>query len=47
MKTTIVCPCGVQIRGDNEDDLVVKTQAHLHDVHDREYSRDEILFMAY
>jgi predicted small metal-binding protein len=48
MKTQLHCPCGEQIRGVDEDDLVEKTQKHLREEHDgREYSRDEILFMAY
>jgi hypothetical protein len=42
------CPCGELIVGDDEDDLVAKTQAHLADKHPgRDYSRDEILFLAY
>lgn len=48
MKTQLHCPCGEQIKGVDEDDLVEKTQKHLRDEHDgREYTRDEILFMAY
>ncbi|MBY8847768.1 DUF1059 domain-containing protein [Saccharothrix longispora] len=48
MKRNIACPCGEHITGEDEDDLVTKTQEHLkanHPGHD--YSRDEILFMAY
>lgn len=48
MKTHLTCPCGEAIEGTNEDDLVTKVQAHLaqnHPGHD--YSRDEILFMAW
>ncbi|MDN5913746.1 MAG: DUF1059 domain-containing protein [Pseudonocardia sp.] len=48
MKRNLNCPCGVQITGENEDDLVTKTQEHLAANHpDHEYSRDEILFIAY
>jgi hypothetical protein len=48
MKRTLDCPCGERIRGENEDDLVEKAQAHLAERHpDLEYSRDEILFMAF
>jgi len=48
MKTQLHCPCGEQIKGTDEDDLVEKTLKHLRDEHDgREYTRDEILFMAY
>ncbi|MEV4236143.1 MULTISPECIES: DUF1059 domain-containing protein [Nocardia] len=48
MKRNLNCPCGEQIVGTDEDDLVEKTKAHLaanHPGHD--YSRDEILFIAY
>lgn len=48
MKTRLNCPCGEQIRGSDEDDLVERTLAHLaqqHPTHD--YTRDEILFIAY
>jgi predicted small metal-binding protein len=48
VKTRLTCPCGDRIEGKDEDDLVTKVQEHLtrkHPGHD--YSRDEILFMAY
>ena len=47
MKTMITCPCGEYIQGEDEDDLVAKAQAHLHEMHNRTYGRDEILFMAF
>ena len=41
------CPCDVTIRGEDDDELVAKVQAHLAAEHSgREYSREEILFMA-
>ena len=47
-KRTLDCPCGVRLKGDDEDDLVAKAQQHLKDRHPgMEYSRDEILFMAF
>ncbi|WP_323791488.1 DUF1059 domain-containing protein [Nocardioides sp.] len=47
MKTLMNCPCGEQIRGADEDELVEKTQAHLAAEHPgREYEREQILFMA-
>ncbi|MBF4162244.1 DUF1059 domain-containing protein [Nocardioides acrostichi] len=47
MKTRLSCPCGENIKGENEDDLVERTQAHLAEKHpDMEYGRDEILFIA-
>ncbi|MFD7006239.1 MULTISPECIES: DUF1059 domain-containing protein [Rhodococcus] len=48
MKTRLSCPCGAAITGSDEDDLVVKTQEHLSESHPgMEYSREEILFIAY
>jgi predicted small metal-binding protein len=47
-KKNLTCPCGVGIRGTDEDDLVEKVQHHLKELHPgHDYSRDEILFMAY
>ncbi|MFF0545045.1 DUF1059 domain-containing protein [Nocardia thailandica] len=48
MKTRLRCPCGDLIVGENEDDLVARTQEHLaanHSGHD--YTREEILLFAY
>ncbi|WP_067568536.1 DUF1059 domain-containing protein [Nocardia acidivorans] len=48
MKTRLNCPCGEHIRGEDENDLVERTLAHLaerHPTHD--YTRDEILFIAH
>lgn len=48
MRTNLKCPCGVLIRGTDEDDLVAQAQAHLAERHpDLVYERDQILFMAY
>lgn len=48
MKTTLDCPCGERIVGDDEDDLVEKAKAHLREKHpDLHYDRDEILFIAF
>lgn len=47
-KTRLNCPCGTVIRGADEDDLVARATAHLAAQHPgMEYSRDEILFIAY
>jgi predicted small metal-binding protein len=47
MKTCLTCPCGEQIVGDNEDDLVEKVKQHLAENHPgHEYSREQILSMA-
>ncbi|PWN04482.1 DUF1059 domain-containing protein [Nocardioides silvaticus] len=41
------CPCSTLIRGADDDELVAKVQEHLAAEHPgREYSREEILFMA-
>jgi predicted small metal-binding protein len=48
VRTNLQCPCGEMIVGEDEDDLVAKAQAHLKEKHPgMEYTRDEILFMAY
>ena len=47
MKTRLACPCGEMIRGEDEDQLVELTQAHLAEAHPgMEYGRDEIRFIA-
>jgi predicted small metal-binding protein len=47
MSKTLRCPCGTVINADDEDELVTLTQEHLAAEHPgREYTRDEILFMA-
>jgi predicted small metal-binding protein len=50
VKKNLACPCGEMVRGEDEDDLVAKAEAHLRDKHpDKvdDYTRDMILFMAY
>lgn len=48
MKRNLNCPCGVHLQGEDEDDLVDKALAHLHEEHPQlDYGRDHILFMAY
>lgn len=47
VKTRLVCPCGTQITGEDEDQLVERAQEHLAAEHEgRSYDRDMILFMA-
>jgi hypothetical protein len=44
------CPCGLELTGDNEDNLVVTVNAHLAEQHPRvagAYDRDDILTLAY
>jgi hypothetical protein len=46
--TRLRCPCGELLVGTTEDELVEVAQTHLADLHpDRDYTRDEILFMAF
>jgi predicted small metal-binding protein len=48
MKTNLTCPCGEQIEGKDEDELVEKVKRHLAENHPgHEYTREEILFMAF
>ena len=48
MKRNLNCPCGEHIDAENEDELVERAQAHLAEAHPgHEYTRDQILFMAY
>ncbi len=49
-RTRLQCPCGEMIVAATEDELVEKARAHLAAVHPDlagEYSRDDILFMAF
>jgi hypothetical protein len=48
MKKHLICPCGEHIHGVDEDDLVKNVREHLAAAHpDHDYTRDEILFMAF
>jgi hypothetical protein len=48
MKKTLDCPCGLRITAEDEDELVEQANAHLLENHPgHEYTRDQILFMAY
>lgn len=43
---SIQCPCGYQLHGDSDDDVVRQAQAHAREVHDLELTRDQALAMA-
>jgi hypothetical protein len=48
MKTTLDCRAASGSLSRDEDDLVEKVQEHLAERHpDRDYTRDEILFLAF
>lgn len=41
------CPCGEEITGADEDELVERTRQHLSEAHPgRSYTREQILFFA-
>ena len=47
MKLLLDCPCGEQLVGTSDDDVVDTAQRHLAASHPgMEYSREEILFMT-
>jgi hypothetical protein len=47
MKTGFQCPCGDELEGADEDELVEVVRAHLAEKHpDRDYSREQILLFA-
>jgi predicted small metal-binding protein len=44
------CPCGVDIQGDSDDELVTSVEAHVRDAHPDmvdQMSREKILEMAH
>lgn len=44
------CPCGLELTGTSEDELVTTANEHLREAHPRlagSYSRDDILALAY
>ena len=44
------CPCGVDVSGDTEDELVQNVQSHIKKDHPElvgQYSREQILAMAH
>jgi predicted small metal-binding protein len=46
MQKVINCPCGYVVKGDTDDELVVRAQQHAKDVHQMELSREQALAMA-
>ncbi len=43
----IECPCGVVLRGADDDAVVSEAQTHAKATHDMELSRDQALAMAH
>ncbi len=46
MQKVINCPCGFIVKGDTDDELVERAQAHARQVHQQEMSREQALAMA-
>ena len=46
MQKVINCPCGFIVKGDTDDELVARAQAHAKQVHQQEMSREQALAMA-
>jgi predicted small metal-binding protein len=46
MQKVITCPCGFVLKGDSDDDVVQKAQAHAKQVHQMDLSREQALSMA-
>ena len=46
MQKVINCPCGFVLKGDSDEDVVKKAQAHAKQVHQMELSREQALAMA-
>jgi predicted small metal-binding protein len=46
MAKVINCECGVQIRGETDDELVANAQEHAKDSHDMDITREQALAMA-
>jgi len=46
MQKVITCPCGFVLKGESDDDVVKKAQAHAKEVHQMDLSRDQALAMA-
>ena len=46
MQKVINCPCGFVLKGDSDEDVVQKAQAHAKQVHQMELSKEQALAMA-
>jgi predicted small metal-binding protein len=46
MEKIINCPCGFVLRGENDDEVVLKAQEHAKSVHGMDLSREQALEMA-
>ncbi|MEE8442831.1 MAG: DUF1059 domain-containing protein [Dehalococcoidia bacterium] len=46
MAYVVTCPCGVTIKGDDEDQFVADVQKHGKEVHNQAASKEDVLAMA-
>ena len=46
MRKVVRCSCGVEIRADDERDLIARVQAHAKEAHDLTLSEEQVLAMA-
>jgi predicted small metal-binding protein len=46
MAKIMQCDCGYVVRGETDDELVVKVQKHAREVHDMEITKEQVLAMA-
>ena len=46
MQKVIHCPCGFVVKGNTDDELVKRAQAHAKETHQMDLSRDQALAMA-
>jgi predicted small metal-binding protein len=46
MAKIMQCDCGHVVRGETDDELVVKVQKHAREVHDMEITKEQVLAMA-
>lgn len=46
MQKVITCPCGFVLKGESDEDVVARAQAHAKQVHQMDLSREQALAMA-
>ena len=46
MQKVITCPCGFVLKGDTDDELVMRAQQHAKEVHQMDLTREQALAMA-
>ena len=46
MEKVINCPCGFVLKGESDEEVVAKAQAHAREVHQMDLTREQGLAMA-